>query len=256
MRATDTSAVENETGTHPENGLIGLLAAAALLVVVVWVTLFSLADTLARSHAAARAQDIGRHVEEVLKSAPAPQVGSELKRLMRDMHVQRLALADETGKLLWASDATIGRPAPDKEPRLSWRALNAEGAPGLWLRLNRPLAGDTRLLLELNVTASLARYRAVARVIAEALTLILLLGFFIAAAILFGRYRERLQARDALQRLRRENEEEQRRIRDLQRQLDEINGELARLTGNLADTMRQRTASSPAPARDGTRRAG
>ncbi|HHN68209.1 MAG TPA: hypothetical protein ENK15_09285 [Thermopetrobacter sp.] len=223
----------------PENGLIGLMAATAVLVVAVWVTLFSLADTLARSHAVARAHDVAGQVERVVRAMPPAQAGAELNRLMRYMHVRRLAVTNGEGRTVWASDATARQAALAKGPRIGWREVNAEGVRGLWLRLQKTLTGGRRLLLQFDVTPSLTRYRAVARLIAEALTLIVLLGFFVAAAILFGRYRERLQARDALDRLRRENEREQRRIRDLQRQLDEINGQLASLTGRLAETMHQ-----------------
>ncbi len=238
----------SETKRQTENGILGLLAGGVILVLAIWIFAFSLSGTLAGIHMRHKVQGISMQVAEVLREAGEtlkqdlkPQTRAELRRLMKYREVARMEIADAAGRVIWSSDATVkaGRIAAPAGGglRMEHYQITSDGLSQSFARSTFALAGQGFISLDVDMTGLLAWYERISFMVAKALTAVVIGGFLVMGTILFGKYRERAQAETRLEALRRQNAEEQKKVLELQAQLEELNAGMARLNRKLAGAM-------------------
>ncbi len=231
-----------------ENGILGLLAGGVILVLAIWIFAFSLSGTLAGIHMRHKAQGVSMQAAEVLREAGEtlkqglkPQTRAELRRLMKYREVARMDIADAAGRVIWSSDAggQAGRIAAPASGglRMERYQVAADGLRQVFARSTMPVSGLGVISLDIDMTGLLAWYERISLLVAKTLTAVVIGGFLVMGTILFGKYRERAQAETRLETLRRQNAEEQKKVLELQAQLEELNAGMARLNRKLAGAM-------------------
>ncbi len=260
-----TQEKQATTGETTRRGLLAMLAGGLMLISAVWFFAFYLGQSLAQVHMrhkvsgiADQAMDILREAGETLSAPLSPATGEELRRLMKYREVSRLDIADASGRVLWSSQgegARAGRISTGAKG-LSLRVdpVASEGMTLLVARAMVPVRRgqlEARMAMDIDVTGLLAWYRRIVMAIAKAVTVVILGGFFVLGAILFGRWRERAEQEAEVERLRRRNAEEHERMLVLQAQLERLNADMAALNRRLAAAMksdkRNDAAKPPSP---------
>jgi len=241
-------ACDKNTETVSENGILGLLAGGAVLVMSIWLLAFQIGDHLARVHVRHMSKGIAGQTAEVLRAGAEDlttplkaATRRELQRLMHYRSVTRMDIADASGKVIWSSDKSMGA------GRLAWPASGGlelqayrrtmEGMTRNLARSVAPLGDKGLVSLEMDMSGLLAWYKRISFMMAKGLTTVVVAVFLLMGVILFGKYRERAQAQRNLAALRKRNAEERAKVRRLQADLEELNAGMARLTRELAKAM-------------------
>ena len=235
-----------------EGGIAGLLAGAVILIAAVWIFALLLSGNLARVHMRHKAQGVTMQTAQLLResgetlSGPLkPATRTELRRLMKYREVERMDIADASGRVIWSSanDANAGRIAMTGETleMRTYKAGPAELKRDFAHSAARIDAPAALVALDMDVTGMIAWYKRISFMVAKTITTVLLGGFFVTGMIMFGRYHDRQKAETRLAALRRENAREQEKVRALQKQLDELNAAMAQFNRKIGSAMKEKT---------------
>ena len=237
------------SASNHEKGLIWLLGGGLALIAAVWIFAFQLGDSLARLHIKHRVEGVAQQVMEVLAETGSRPAGAlsaaadrELRSLIKYREVENLRIADGAGRVVWSSSGS-------KEERIQ------SGGEKTSVKLRKTAEGELSrtmaqaviamkgalVAMDMDMTGLLAWYQRIIFAIAKVVTTVIVGGFLVIGAILFGKWREEREAETALSALRREKAEEHERVLVLQAQLEKLNADMAALTRRLGEAMRDKS---------------
>ena len=248
------TTMENER--QLAGGLIGLVAGAVLLILAVWMFALFLGENLAVVHMRHKTQGVSEQAAAIVRKFSAASIDkaarTELARLMKYREVERIDIADAAGRIIWSSDPSglNGRISIDSEALAGANGLDLDVRKRTNLSENQFFARSLAVIgddgrttglvaLEMDMTGLVAWYRRISILVAKVITTVLSAAFLVMGFMLFGKYRERKKAETRLEKLRRQNEEEQKKINELNAQLANLNEDMARLNRKLAEAMGQ-----------------
>ena len=221
-----------------KRGLPALIVGGALLIAVVWWFTLHLAGVLAVHHVEQKMADVANKARQVLQSdASMTEKQRALALLAQFRDVQRIELRDATGRLIWRNYKSVSQVRPQL-PAVGRTLLERRNIDGMQRTVARHLmeldagVSKLRLILQAEVDGLLARYSAVARTVAKALTTVLLAAIFLMGYMLILRWREQRMLARQLREL----------LADMGAREDQLREAVAQMSGSNAQLLRRMLA--------------
>ncbi len=226
--------------------LIGILGIGFGLAVAAWIFVHVFSAKLAEVHLKHQARGIAAQVVEMLTAKdPARPDENALQITMDMMGIRGLAVLGNDGRILIhagefakaADGKKVVRAA--KDVRMSSLMQNVDGIARRYVHVMVPDKKTGLVtIMDMEADGLIAWYRRIGTIFAEVITGLLALGVLVIGLTLTRRYQERTAAETALEKLRRQNAEEQQRVEALQFQLIRLQEEMAQLNRKLARSMK------------------
>ena len=226
--------------------LIGILGIGFVLALAAWIFVHVFSVKLAEVHLKHRAKGIAEEVVRMLGSEPQGQaIEGALRVTMEMMGIRGLAVLGNDGNILIHA-GKLAKVADGQKVikgadgiRLSSMMQNVDGLAQRYVHVVVPDEQSGLVaIMDMEADGLIAWYRRIGTVFAEVITGLLALGVLVIGLTLSRRYQERVLAESALEKLRRQNAEEQRRVEALQLQLIRLQEEMAQLNRKLAQAMK------------------